>query len=278
MRSLIISFIAFSLLLSCDEPETEVSNNYVVEGFIIAGQPVNNIKVKQISPLLSEDVTSEPITNAQVIFNSGVNAFNLDFNATTGLYEYEGSDLDINIGESYSLQVTANDRTSSAMTTVPDAPTGLVLEDSAIIIPQIRLSFSIADEITELFFEERIVLEWDSIPGESYYVVIEEQDNEPDPILPAEIPDEPRELLSSFRFISEPSESARFEIIGVALTNYGRYAAKVFTVNQEYVDLFDNLEQDSRDLNEPPSNIFNALGIFTSFAVDSIEFEVRRSR
>ena len=267
-----------ALLLSCDEPETEVSNNYVVEGFITAGESVKNIKVKQISPLLSEDVTSEPITNAQVIITAGSNSFSLDFNASTGLYEYNQSDLSINIGESYGLEVTANNRTSSALTTVPNAPTGLALEDSAIIIPQIQLSFSIADDITELFFEERLVLEWDSLPGESYYVVIEEQENEPDPILPAEIPDEPRELLASFRFISEPSSSARFEIIGVALTNYGLYAAKVFTVNQEYVDLFENLEQDSRDLNEPPSNVFNALGIFTSFAVDSIEFEVRRSR
>ena len=41
-------------------------------------------------------------------------------------------------------------------------------------------------------------------------------------------------------------------------------------------ELFKNLEQDSRDLNEPPSNIVNAIGIFTAFALDSVFFEVNR--
>jgi hypothetical protein len=45
-------------------------------------------------------------------------------------------------------------------------------------------------------------------------------------------------------------------------------------VNKEYEDLFNNLEQDSRDLNEPPSNITGALGIFTAFAADSVFFEI----
>ncbi len=272
-----LAHIAIMLIaISCSEDQAATSPNFVVEGFIVAGEPVNNIKVKGISPITSEEVTSEPLTSAQVEIGTTGNVFPLNFNAGTGLYEYLEADLNISIGGEYSLEVQVGDRTATATTMVPPAPTGLSLPDSILEIPQLRLSFSLADQITDLFFEERITLTWDEKPGQSFYVVIEQQDDVVDPILPEDIPSAAVELLSSFRFISEPSEEGRFDIIGVALTNYGRHVAKVFTVNQEYVDLFENLEQDSRDLNEPPSNVINANGIFTSFAVDSLEFIVRR--
>lgn len=263
------------MLCSCLEDTTRTPN-FVVEGFIVAGEPVNNIKVKQISALLSEEVTSDPITDAQVTISQGAAAFPLLFNSTTGLYEYLESDLAIDIGKAYNLTVDVGDRQASATTLVPEKPTGLSLTGDQLVIPTLTLSFQLRQEITDLFQEERITLTWDEVEGQSFFVVIENRAEELAPILPEQIPEEATELLSSFRFISEPSETGSFDIIGVALETYGPHVAKVFTVNQEYVDLFNNLEQDSRDLNEPPSNVSQALGIFTAFAVDSVAFEVVR--
>lgn len=263
------------LLFSCLEDTTRTPN-FVVEGFIVAGEPVNNIKVKQISRLLSEEVTSDPITDAQVIINQDGTPFPLLFNSNTGLYEYLDTDLSINIGAEYSISVDVGDRQANATTLVPNRPTGLDLTGNQLTIPTLTLSFQLREEISELFEDERITLTWDEEEGQSFFVVIESRVAELDPILPERIPEEAIELLSSFRFISEPSETGSFDIIGVALETYGPHVAKVFTVNQEYVDLFNSLEQDSRDLNEPPSNVSQALGIFTAFAVDSVEFEVVR--
>ncbi len=263
------------LLWSCLEDTTRTPN-FVVEGFIVAEESVDNIKIKQISSLLSEDVTSDPITDAQVTITQGSTVFPLLFNSTTGLYEYLESDLEIGVGEEYSLTVEVGDRQATATTLVPERPTGLNLSGDQLVIPTLVLSLGLREEITTLFQEERITLTWDETPGQSFFVVIENRVDVPDPILPDRIPEEVVELLSSFRFISEPSETGSFDIIGVALETYGPHVAKVFTVNQEYVDLFNNLEQDSRDLNEPPSNVSQALGIFTAFAVDSVEFEVVR--
>ena len=67
-----------------------------------------------------------------------------------------------------------------------------------------------------------------------------------------------------------------YDVIGVALETYGTHVAKVYRVNQEYADLFQNDTQDSRDLNAPPTNIIGAFGIFSSFASDSVVFEVVR--
>lgn len=275
MRGLSLAILAL-VFTSCLEDTTRTPN-FVVEGFIVAQEPVNNIKIKQISPLLSEEVTTDPIIDATVTLSIDNQVFPLLFNGTTGLYEYLDGDLQITIGSEYHLIVDVGDRRAQANTIVPNRPTGLAIPRNTMTVPTLELSFQLRQEITDLFNDERITLTWDAVEGQSFFVVIENRVDDLDPILPEGIPEAATELLSSFRFISAPSEETSFDIIAVALDTYGPHVAKVFTVNQEYADLFNNLEQDSRDLNEPPSNVSQALGIFTAFAVDSVEFEVVRN-
>ena len=273
-----ISYFIYLLpvvLFGCLEEVTRTPN-FVVEGFIVGRESVNNIKVKEISSLFDEEISTAPITDARVTIFSESQAFPLTYNSAVGLYEYLENDLSIAIASEYRLMVEVGDRTAEATTTVPNAPTGLAVPRETLVVPELRLSFGLREEIATLFNEERITLTWDEVAGQSYFVVIENRVEEVNAILPEGIPPAATELLSSFRFISEPSEEASFDIIAVALETYGPHVAKVFTVNQEYVELFNSLEQDSRDLNEPPSNVSQALGIFTAFAVDSVEFEVVR--
>lgn len=46
------------------------------------------------------------------------------------------------------------------------------------------------------------------------------------------------------------------------------------SVNDEYVNLYNSLNQDSRELNEPYTNIQNGLGIFTAFNSDTLYLQV----
>ena len=57
------------------------------------------------------------------------------------------------------------------------------------------------------------------------------------------------------------------------LEGFGTHEVRV---HQEYADPYENREQDSRDLNEPPNNINGALGIFSAFNSVAIPFEVIR--
>lgn len=271
-----IGLFIIIIFSSCSDNIAPTAPNFVIEAFIAADDAVNNIKIKGTSPIDSAVITSEPISNAEVFMSSRGNNYTLEYNSVTGLYEYLQSDLVISIGEEYQLKVTLGNRVATALTTVPATPAGLSLSDSVLIVPELKLSFTLRQEITDLFFSERALLRWDSVPGQKYFVVIEERTNQLDSILPDFIPEEAQQLLTSFRFISEPSDSPSFDIVAVALETYGKHVAKVFTVNKEYADLFDNLEQDSRDLNEPPSNVMNAQGIFTAFASDSVFFEVKK--
>jgi hypothetical protein len=50
----------------------------------------------------------------------------------------------------------------------------------------------------------------------------------------------------------------------------------VYRINQEYADLYRTRQQDSRDLNEPLSNVVNGLGVFSAFNGVSSMLVVRR--
>ena len=144
-----------------------------------------------------------------------------------------------------------------------------------LVVPALIVAPDLREQIVALFSNSRLLVEWNN---EDYlhYVVVQHFEEELDPILPEIIPEDARELISSFRFISEPTESSSFDVVGVALETYGMHSVKVYRVNEEYADLFQNDTQDSRDLNAPPTNLVGAFGIFSSFASDSVVFEVVR--
>ena len=269
--------ICLAGIAACDELEQPTSNPFVVEAFLTADQQVNDIKIKAAGDLNDEEIPDLPIDDATIRLMSETDDVLLTYDEGTGKYFLDGEDFNINSNDSYSIVIEANGAQATASTTVPEVPTGLELSENTLTIPTLALNFGLRQQSRDLFNEEVITLTWTAVPGRSYFVVIEHLEENLDPILPQEIPEESLELLGSFRFISAPSEVASFDIIGIALETYGRHVAKVYMVNQEYVDLFNSATQDSRDLNEPPSNVTNALGIFTAFAVDSLEFMVQRN-
>ena len=80
----------------------------------------------------------------------------------------------------------------------------------------------------------------------------------------------------NFQFITEPTDLDTYTIRGMTLTQYGTHRVILYKVNDEYAELYEFQEQDSRYFNEPPSNVINGLGIFTAFNSDTIYFEVKK--
>ena len=72
------------------------------------------------------------------------------------------------------------------------------------------------------------------------------------------------------------SNENNYNVICMSLQNYGKYMVTLYKINQDYVSLFETAVQDGTELNEPPSNIINAFGIFTAFASDTVSFEIVR--
>ena len=173
------------------------------------------------------------------------------------------------------MEVISRDRIARATTTVPESTKGISISGGKIVIPAITIRIGIAEELTKLFIDARLTIRWNNADDQLHFIVIENVVTG-DLIFPPNfpIPDATLQLIRSFSYISAPTRNTNFEIPGLSLETYGTYRAKVYRVNQEYANLYNNQIQDSRDLNAPPSNIKNALGIFSAFASDSVFFEV----
>lgn len=263
--------------MSCSSEEEDSQPFYVVEAFIYSGEPVDDIRIKELTPLDSGSDASAPlISDAIVTLIKQGNSFSLSFDNETGKYYYPGADLSIETGDFVRLEVEANGRSSFGETIVPLIPDSVRKDIDNLIVPELTVSLQLRDMIIDLFEKARLAVEWDNTQRDFHYIVIEDREEVIDPILPEIVPEEAKELLSSFRFISEPTENTSFDVVGVALETYGTHVAKVYRVNQEYADLFQNDTQDSRDLNAPPTNMIGAFGIFSAFAGDSVVFEVVR--
>lgn len=84
-------------------------------------------------------------------------------------------------------------------------------------------------------------------------------------------------LLLGLGFQMEgPVQTDSMTVTPYALTHYGRHDVILYRLNQEYINLYKSEEQDSRNLNEPPTNITNGLGIFTAFNSDTLRVVFRK--
>ena len=58
------------------------------------------------------------------------------------------------------------------------------------------------------------------------------------------------------------------------IDSLGLHKKTVYRVNREYVDLYESREQDTRNLNEPSTNIKGGLGVFSTFNSSKINMTV----
>ena len=139
-------------------------------------------------------------------------------------------------------------------------------------IPEIK---SAADFITGNPLEgAEVTVTWSNPTHELHYTTVEFRSKLLKPILPPDVQEVVDGIIEDFAIITVPGTDTTFTVLGATLPSYGLYVVKVYKVNQEYADLYQSETQDSRELNQPPSNIINARGIFSAFASDSVFFEV----
>ena len=272
----LIGSLSVGLLLGCEKEDLTAVDNFVVEAFLFAGESITDITIKSTASIYEKNPQSQPIPNASVALSKNGQTFGLNFNSESEKYEYDGEDLVVEVGDQFDLEVILGSRRAVGTTTVPPVTNGLQLNTTIMEIPDLELNLELRGQLEELFFEAVITAQWDNPNKDLFFLVVESRVDQLDPILPQNFPPGATEFLEQFRFVTEPSSDNSFEIRGISLETYGLHVVKVYRVNQEYADLFQNSVQDSRDLNEPPSNIHNAPGIFSAFAADSVFFEVIR--
>lgn len=263
--------------ISCEEENLNniADNQFVVEAFIYAGEPIDDIRIKTTYSLSSDEDISVPINNAEVTLIKDGQRLDLISSGDDGFYHYPNSDVTVETDDLFQLEVTHNGLTATAETTVPTPTIGLELSQDSLFVPTLPFGSgmdTIVMAIRDFLQGSSIEANWDNPNEDLYFMVVESVSDTLDPIFPAQVIN----ALSRFRFVSEPTDASSLTFLAGAIESFGQYSVKVYHINQEYADLYENREQDSRDLNEPPSNVTNALGVFSAFNSQEAFFYVVR--
>ena len=114
-----------------------------------------------------------------------------------------------------------------------------------------------------------LTVNWEQVNDALCYILVENIDTNPVAVV-SKFNQKPG------RFISQPIAAGEYTVNAMMMTHLGKHRVKIYRVNQEYADLYQSRNQDSRDLNEPLTNIVNGLGVFSAFNSDSVFFDFRQ--
>ena len=263
-------------LSSCDTATGELDGDLaVIEAFLFAGEPVEDIRVTSTVLFNSDDTVSAPVNDAVVRLIKNGATYPLTARGDDGYYFYSGDDLVVEPGDHFVLEMDYLGQRATAETDVPPEPARVALDSTVMVVP----SFDFSDGPPRRppaggpgGLDNRLLVTWDNSADQLHYVVVRGLLEDHEAIFPEFI----GQRIGQFRFISAPTRDNFFEINLQILDGLGAHEVRVYRVNQEYADLYENREQDSRDLNEPPSNVDGALGIFSAFNSVAIPFNVVR--
>ena len=245
----------------------------MVEAFLYSGEPVNDIRLTYTIPLGSTDTVGPPINDAEVVLRRDGTAYALVPSGSAGFYHYPGADLQVSVGDQFRIEVTHSGQTVSGETAVPSPPSGVQISDDVLSVPEIgRGTGGGGGGGGGGLQGAGLDVSWDNPDDLLHFVAIESLDETAEPILPEFV----RNRLGGFRFVTVPTEDDIYTISFLTLEFLGPHRARVYRVNEEYADLYLGRIQDSRDLNEPSSNIVGGLGVFSAFSSDLVLFEVVR--
>ncbi len=271
----LLAIVISIVLISCEE-EKVGSSSFVVEGFLYAGSPITNINIKSTVPFDAVSIPGQPIPDAQVVVDYKGLSVPLSFNPATLLYDGP-QDLILSTGADVGLTLQVDDQLALSETVIPEYPRELRTSIPKIVIPEIELNRDLREVLTALFQEARLDIQWANEQEDNHFLVIEPADTtNTEPIFNEDIPSNVGTFFDNFRLVSQPSRDSTYTVVGLSLQNYGSYRAILYRINQEYADLYADQLQDSRNLNEPPTNIENGLGIFTGISSDTVIFEISK--
>ena len=261
------------LLTGCFKADMEFEDQYepVVEAYLYVNKEVGNIKLSNMISFGADSLGGESITNAEVVLEGEDKSWELIHDdSIPGRYYMEEQPALIP-GDTFRLSVELEDELLSAVTVIPEEPPAVSMSSTSIYVPKV-------DDMRDFMgieMPDPVELTWDNPEAKYYFLDIQNIESYPMSIMP-DPPEHRPERPGGFAFqmITEPTNNNYYAIDIRELEYFGTHRIVFTSVNEEYVYLYNSLSQDSRELNEPYSNISNGLGIFTAFNSDTLYLEV----
>ncbi|KAA3656051.1 MAG: DUF4249 family protein [Calditrichaeota bacterium] len=268
MRQIILFFLSILALVlwGCEEnsPLVPESQQVVVRAYIYANEPVDDIQLTTTYSITSEDTVGAPLNDATISLVKNGQTYALVPSAgDSGYYHYPGDDLQVDVGDEFEIVVEHNGETITGKTMVPSPPVDVAISKDVYTIDTSAFGFR-GDTSS-------VTVSWNQEDEDTFYFIVVEN-------IEAElvyIDERFGDMLRGIRrFRSHPIKDDEYQIQRFDLTFQGMHDVRVYKVNQEYADLYEFGLQDSRNLNEPKSNIQNGLGVFAGFSSATVQFTV----
>lgn len=270
---IIVTILATFGMMSCTDTSTpQVSNEELlaVWVYVYAGEELDDIRLASTISLDSELEEAPPVSGATIVVSTDNVSFTcIEDTSTPGNYYYPGSDFSVEVGNRVELSVITDTEDVYALTAVPPKPVNVIISASSMTLPD----FSDREAMrTWRESADDVEVSWDAEIDAWYYVVLECTEDNPVEIDSWNMGPRP-EQRRIFPPVQDDHYRVRFPLFEYA----GEHRLTVYRVNQEYVDLYEYREQDSRDLQEPLTNIEGGLGIFSAFNSASVTINVIQS-
>ncbi len=273
LRNITILVISVYTFIACEKQSIENIENKtaVVEGYLVAGQPIGSIKITQSFSYSQLDTNTIVLDGLDVTLLESTNQYPL-ISQGNGLYE--NSEVLIQQDKNYRLEFVWEGKSVSAETYIPlKKEAGLSLDE--VELPKVEFgTFGGFGAGTT----DPVEITWDNSEGEYYYIVIKNIETNPEYVnenVAAAIA--ANEGETRFSLITEPKISDSYSInTRRELTQYGTHQVIVFRVNPEYATLYESAGNSTLSLEQPPTNVENGLGIFTGVSSDTLYLEVNK--
>lgn len=261
------------LLTGCFDSDMVFEDQYepVVEAYLYVDKDVSNIHLSSMISFGSDSSGGEKITDALMVLEGETDSWVLSHDESTPGRYYMEEHLEMVPGDTFRLRIELDEESLSAITVIPGEPPAVSMSSRSISIPKVDNMM----DFKNVVMPDPVELSWNN-PGAKYYFLnIQNIESYPIPIMP-DPPENSRFATGGFFFqmITQPTNDSYYSIDIRQLEYFGTHRIVFTSVNDEYVYLYNSLNQDTRELNEPYTNIENGLGIFTAFNSDTLYLEV----
>jgi hypothetical protein len=261
--------IAAAVSCSKESAISVPANKPVVEAYLIPGQVADIVITKEI-PFDDSTQVQQTIDNLTVTINNEGKDYPMK---SIGGGHYV-SDIKILENKTYSLKfVSGEGKTVTSNTIVPARTKNFKADLTEITAtpggPGGHGSGP-GGNTTGSF----VALNWTNEPNGYYMIVVESIDPNAEAINSNNNPNGGKG--SPRRFRNRPDIMNTFELQSRQFQYYGLTNIILFHINPEYVALYNAPTNNSQNLQPPPSNVTNGLGIFTGVAADTIQILVKK--
>ena len=278
MKNILVIIATTLIISSCTEEislTTLEDRTAVVAGYIFANQPIDSIRITE-SISYAGDGTLNTIDGLNVIINDGSEDLILE---SIGNGYYRNLNHIVQEDRTYSISFEFEGEIVSGESYV-NPTKEISISKEVLELEKIEFSgpgggggpgrgFGAGDQ-------EVVEVTWENDEGSYYFVDVENVEDDPEYVNGIFEFFEAQGIERPQRFFRSEPEIVDFYVLNTQreLMFFGTYVITVYRLNAEYAALYQSVGTSTLNLEEPPSNIKNGLGIFTAVTPHEVVLEV----